>query len=99
MPSLPVLRRRVPNPSLPRRNAVVAGLDPNTRRVVRVFDAPREGVYDAFARQDQYVQWVCPPGVQVEHCTLDVRPGGLWQVGGRSTRGAFAMSGTYLEIV
>ena len=74
-------------------------LDSNMLRLVRIFDAPRERVFDALARQDQYVQWICPPGVDVTVCEIDVRPGGAWRVGGYHDGGrAFASSGKYVEV-
>ena len=47
--------------------------------VSRVFDAPRELVYRAFADPDQLCQWFGPPGFSVpcETVQSDVRPGGF----------------------
>jgi len=41
-------------------------IDSNTLRLVRVFDAPRERVFDAWAVQEQFAQWMCPPGVMID---------------------------------
>jgi uncharacterized protein YndB with AHSA1/START domain len=74
-------------------------LDTNTLRLSRVFDAPRERVFDAWAKQDQFVQWMCPPGVEITLCEIDVRPDGAWRVAGRNESGrVFASSGTYVEV-
>ncbi len=76
-----------------------ASLDANTLRITRIFDATRERVFDAWVKQDHFMQWMCPPGVDVTLCEVDVRPGGAWRIDGRNSHGAFSMSGVYLEIV
>jgi uncharacterized protein YndB with AHSA1/START domain len=74
-------------------------IDSNTLRLVRVFDAPRERVFDAWVKQDLFAQWVCPPGVVVTVCEIDVRPGGAWRIGGHHDGGrVFASSGKYVEV-
>ena len=74
-------------------------IDTNTLRLVRVFDAPRGRMFDAWAKQDQFVQWMCPPGVKITVCEIDVRPGGAWRIAGRhSGDRVFASSGKYLEV-
>jgi uncharacterized protein YndB with AHSA1/START domain len=47
--------------------------------VSRVFDAPRELVYQAFVDPDQFCQWFGPAGFSVPYETVqsDVRPGGF----------------------
>lgn len=76
-----------------------ASRDPNTLHMSRIFDATRERVFDAWARQDQFVQWMCPPSVTVTLCEIDARPGGPWRIAGRrSDGGAFATSGKYVEV-
>ncbi len=74
-------------------------LDTNILRLSRIFDAPRERVFDAWARQDHFVQWMCPPHVAITLCEIDVRPGGAWRIGGRNESGkVFASSGKYVEV-
>jgi uncharacterized protein YndB with AHSA1/START domain len=87
-------------PNLRKENAVPdASLDTNTLRLSRVFDASRERVFDAWARQDHFVQWMCPPRVTITLCEIDVRPGGAWRIGGRNESGrVFASSGKYVEV-
>ena len=76
-----------------------ASLDANTLRITRIFDATRERVFDAWVKQDHFAQWMCPPGVEVKVCEIDVRPGGPWRIGGRHDGGrVFASSGVYVEI-
>ncbi len=74
-------------------------LDVHTLRLTLIFEAPRERVFDAWAQQRQFVQWMCPPGVTIDLCEIDVRPGGMWRIGGRSeSNRVFASSGKYLEV-
>ncbi len=76
-----------------------AVLDDNTLRLVRIFDASRERVFDAFTVEQQFIQWMCPPGIRVEEVRLDVRPGGAWHLLGRRPNGdGFATSGSYIEV-
>ena len=78
---------------------MAAVLDDYTLRLVRIFNASRERVFDAFAVAEQFSQWMCPPGVQVDEVRLDVRPGGAWHLRGRKPTGAgFATSGQYVEV-
>ena len=76
-----------------------ARLDNNTLHVSRIFDATRERVFDAWTKQEQFVQWMCPPGVEITVCEIDVRRGGAWRIDGRSSGGVFSSSGVYLEVV
>ena len=75
-------------------------IDTRTLRLVRVFDAPRERVFDAWTKQDQFVQWMCPPGVEITACEIDARPGGAWRIDGLHDGGGrvFASSGKYVEV-
>jgi len=76
-----------------------ARLDEKTLHVSRIFDAPRERVFDAWTKQEQFIQWMCPPGVEITLCEVDARRGGAWRIDGRNERGVFASSGVYLEVV
>ena len=75
-----------------------AALDDKTLRIVRVFNAPRERVFDAWIVQDNFIQWMCPPNVHVSEVKLDVRPGGAWHLRGRNASRNFVTSGKYVEI-
>ena len=50
---------------------MAAVLDDKTLRLVRVFNAPRERVFDAWTHEDQFIQWMCPPNVHVDEVRLD----------------------------
>jgi uncharacterized protein YndB with AHSA1/START domain len=45
----------------------------------RLFDAPRELVWDAFTDPKQVVQWWGPNGFTTTIHEMDVRPGGRWR--------------------
>lgn len=44
----------------------------------RLFDAPRQLVWDAWTQPDQIAQWWGPPGCKTRVETLEFRPGGTW---------------------
>jgi len=44
----------------------------------RVFDAPRELVYQAFSEAEHLKHWWGPRGWTLTVCNLDFRPGGIW---------------------
>jgi uncharacterized protein YndB with AHSA1/START domain len=77
---------------------VAAVLDDKTLRIVRVFNASRERVFDAWIVEDNFIQWMCPSNVQVDEVRLDVRPGGAWHLRGRNASRNFVTSGRYVEI-
>lgn len=44
----------------------------------RVFDAPRQRVFEAFSSCEQLSHWWGPREWPMRECTLDFRPGGEW---------------------
>jgi len=44
----------------------------------RVFDAPRERVWQAWTEAERLKHWFSPRGFKVTRCTLDLRPGGIF---------------------
>ena len=66
----------------------------------RIFDSPREDVFDAWSSEERALRWFGPdayPAVSVE---MDFRPGGLFELCMRGPNGEEARSqGRYLEIV
>lgn len=46
--------------------------------ISRVFDAPREIVFEAFIHPEQVKQWWGPNGFTTTTHEMDVRPGGVW---------------------
>lgn len=61
-----------------RENQSEAAADDSTRTVVisRVFDAPRELVFEAWTSPQLLVRWFAPRGCSVHFERIDVRPGG-----------------------
>ena len=47
--------------------------------ITRVFDAPREMVWDAWTDPEQIVKWWGPRGFTLTIDEMDVRPGGVWK--------------------
>jgi uncharacterized protein YndB with AHSA1/START domain len=45
----------------------------------RVYDAPRDMVWDAMTQARHVAQWWGGPGFTNPVCEMDVRPGGLWR--------------------
>lgn len=52
--------------------------DPMVRLVsiMRIFDAPRDAVWNAWTDPEQAKRWFMPHGFTVPECTIDLRPGG-----------------------
>jgi uncharacterized protein YndB with AHSA1/START domain len=46
--------------------------------VTRVFDAPRELVFDAWTRPEHLQRWWAPKGCTTPYCKVDLRPGGIF---------------------
>lgn len=55
--------------------------------MTRVFDAPRDLVYRAWAEPERMARWAGPEGFTATFCELDARPGGAWRLGMRSPEG------------
>ena len=77
---------------------------PNDRDVVvvRVFNAPRELVFDAWTKPSLLQRWMLgPPGWTMPVCEMDVRPGGKYRWRWRNDQdGAeFGFSGEFREVL
>jgi len=71
-----------------------------TITMTRVFDAPREDVWEAFTDPANVAQWFGGEGFVSPVCTMDVRPGGLWNHVMRAPNGAeFRIDSVFLEVV
>lgn len=74
---------------------------PTTQQIVltRVFNAPRELVFDAFNKPDLLKRWFGPRGWSLVVCEIDFRVGGGYRFVLRSPEGnQMGMRGTYREI-
>jgi uncharacterized protein YndB with AHSA1/START domain len=74
---------------------------PTDREVVmvRVFNAPRRLVFDAFTKPELLKRWFGPRGWSLKVCEVDLRVGGKWRFVLRREDGReMGMSGVYREI-
>jgi len=68
--------------------------------VTRVLDAPRRLVFKAWTEPEQVARWWGPQGFVTTLCEMDIRPGGAYRVGMRSSQGTHHVRrGVYREIV
>ena len=68
--------------------------------IERVFDAPRELVWQAWTEPEHFMRWYGPKGFTVPTCEIDFRVGGRRLIGMRSPDGQeYWTAGVYLEIV
>jgi len=56
--------------------------------ITRVFDAPRERVWQAWTEAERLKQWWGPKGFATHTCKVDLRPGGVFLYGMKSPDGA-----------
>jgi uncharacterized protein YndB with AHSA1/START domain len=69
--------------------------------MTRVFDAPRNAVFEAFTKPELIKRWLLgPPGWSMVVCDVDLRIGGGYRYVWRHTNGdEMGMRGTYRDIV
>ena len=68
--------------------------------ITRVFDAPRELVFDAWTKPEHLTAWWAPKGCTTPHCTVDLRAGGSFHYCMRLPDGRDIWGiGLYREIV
>jgi len=75
---------------------------PSDREIVmtRVFDAPRDLVFEAHTSCEHLSRWWGPRGYEIIGCEVDFRPGGAWRIVHRGPEGEeCAFRGEYREIV
>lgn len=68
----------------------------------RIFDAPRELVFDAHTKPEHVKQWLLgPDGWTMPVCEIDLKPGGKWRYVWRNKSGGeeFSMSGEFTEVI
>ena len=61
------------------RHSLGTGQDPRSIIMTRVFDAPRELVFEAWTDPKHLLQWWGPNGFTTTIRAIDVRPGGVWR--------------------
>lgn len=68
--------------------------------VERLFDAPRDLVYECYTSADHIKRWWGPNEFPTVYCTIDFRVGGTWHYCMKGPDGTEAWGiGTYTEIV
>ena len=69
-------------------------------RLTRLFDAPRQLVFEAMSRPEHVKQWWgnLGDGYSVPVCEVDLRVGGRWRFVNRHPAGEAAFYGEYLEV-
>lgn len=68
--------------------------------ITRIFDAPRELVFQAWTEPERVMRWWGPQGFTTPVCEIDLRPGGAWFSCMRSPEGKdYWGKGVYREIV
>jgi uncharacterized protein YndB with AHSA1/START domain len=71
----------------------------NEIRIIRIYDAPVETVWDAWTDPDQIAQWWGPRGFTTITHTKDLRPGGSWVYNMRGPDGTdYPNRASYLEV-
>ena len=67
--------------------------------LTRVFDAPRQAVWDAWTKPEQFKQWFMPAPFSVPSCQLDLRVGGQLKIDTQAPDGSIMpLTGTYKVI-
>jgi uncharacterized protein YndB with AHSA1/START domain len=59
-------------------NKMITKVEGRELTLERVFDAPRELVFQAFSEAEHLKQWWGPRGWTLTVCDIDFRPGGVW---------------------
>jgi uncharacterized protein YndB with AHSA1/START domain len=75
---------------------------PSDREIVmtRVFDAPRDLVFEAHSSCEHMSSWWGPRKYEVGSCEMDFRPGGAWRIVHRGPEGEeHGFRGEFREIV
>jgi len=67
--------------------------------LARVFDAPRELVWDCFTRAEHIANWWGPRKYTINVEQFDVRPGGKWRVSHSDSAKTITFFGEYREVM
>ena len=68
-------------------------------KMTRVFDAPRDLVFEAHTSCEHTKNWWGPRRYEIAECDIDFREGGKWRMVHRGDDGEFVFQGEYKEIV
>jgi uncharacterized protein YndB with AHSA1/START domain len=73
---------------------------PPELRMTRVFDAPKQLVFEAWSKAEYLSRWFTPAPLTTYGCELDFRPGGVFRLTMRTPDGiAYPMDARFTEIV
>jgi uncharacterized protein YndB with AHSA1/START domain len=86
------------NQSLQRLDDVLTGAVDRQVVIMRLFQAPRERVFDAWTQREHVERWWGPAGFSVTTDEMDVRPGGTWRFTMHGPQGNFPNQIVYHEI-
>jgi len=85
---------------MPARRSAVEEVPTSGEVVSRIFDAPRELVYEVWTKVEHFERWFGPHGAEIFSCELDPRPGGVIRFGHRLDDGmTVRVKGTFREVV
>ena len=89
----------MPEPSDSRMEGAAIARPPELR-ITRVFDAPRQLVFEAWTKAEYLSRWFTPAPLTTHGCQLDFRPGGVFRLTMRTPDGIeFPMDARFTEIV
>jgi uncharacterized protein YndB with AHSA1/START domain len=73
---------------------------PPELRINRVFDAPKQLVFEAWTKAEYLSRWFTPAPLTTHTCEVDFRPGGVFRLTMRTPDGIeFPMDARFTEIV
>jgi uncharacterized protein YndB with AHSA1/START domain len=67
--------------------------------ITRIFDAPRDLVFEAHTSCEHMSNWWGPRKYEVADCEVDFRPGGIWRMVHRAEGEEHEFKGEYRDIV
>jgi uncharacterized protein YndB with AHSA1/START domain len=77
-----------------------AGTQERELVIERIFNAPRELVWNVWTQPEHFMRWYGPSGFSVPTCEIDLRVGGRHRFGLRSPDGqGYSTTGVFREVV
>jgi uncharacterized protein YndB with AHSA1/START domain len=74
-------------------------MNSHTVALTRVFEAPRERVFECWTRAEHLKQWFRPDGATIGSCETDPRPGGVFRLSIRFADGRdYFVQGSFREV-
>ena len=70
----------------------------NEIALTRVFNAPRQLVFDAWTKPELLRRWYTGDGAVLDTCDVDLRPAGRYRYVWKMAQGEMGMSGEFLEV-